>query len=77
MEKCFMFINQRNTLFKTVNSQINLYIQSNSNKNINSIFTELDTLIVWKTKELRTSKADVKNIIITSSDTKTYTALQQ
>lgn len=38
------------------------------------VFTEFDTLITGNMEELRTAKANVKNNVITSLDTKTYPA---
>lgn len=61
-----MCINERNKLFKTVNSQINPQIKSNSNKNTNSVFIELDTLIVGKT----VGKGNWKNNVISSPESK-------
>lgn len=41
---------------------------------ISIVFTEFDTLITGNMEELRTAKANMKNNVITSLDTKTYPA---
>lgn len=41
---------------------------------ISTVFTEFDTLITGNMEELRTAKANMKNNVITSLDTKTYPA---